>query len=44
MKPLAYSIKGSKTTTIEGGMVPLPDQMPEEFAKVVMDFLDTGKK
>lgn len=25
---------------IEGGMVPLPDQMPEAFARVVLDFLE----
>lgn len=40
MKSLADSIKGSKTVTILGGMVPMVDQMPEEFAKVVMNFLD----
>ena len=40
MGPLSQSIKGSKTAVIEGGMVPMVDQMPEEFAKVVMDFLD----
>jgi hypothetical protein len=26
---------------IEGGMVPLPDQMPHEFAGAVLGFLDT---
>lgn len=26
---------------IAGGMVPLPDQLPEAFASVVLDFLDT---
>jgi pimeloyl-ACP methyl ester carboxylesterase len=25
---------------IEGGMVPLPDQLPEQFAAVVLAFLD----
>lgn len=40
MKPLSDSIKGSKTTIIKGGMVPMVDQMPEEFAKAVIDFLD----
>lgn len=44
MRPLAHSIKGSKTATIEGGMVPMPDQMPEKFAKAVMDFLGADKK
>jgi len=40
MKPLSKSIKGSETAIIEGGMVPMADQMPEEFAKAVIDFLD----
>ncbi|UCF83678.1 MAG: alpha/beta hydrolase [Desulfobacteraceae bacterium] len=40
MKPLSNSIKGSRTATIDGGMVPMVDQMPEEFAKLVMNFLD----
>jgi len=39
MKPLSEHIRGSKTAEIQGGMVPMVDQMPEEFAKVVMDFL-----
>ena len=39
MRPLSDSIKGSRTETIEGGMVPMVDQMPEEFARVVMEFL-----
>lgn len=42
MKPLSDSIKGSETTIINGGMVPMVDQMPEVFAKVVIDFLDKG--
>ena len=40
MKPLSNAIKGSRTAAIQGGMVPMVDQMPEEFAKAVMDFLD----
>jgi pimeloyl-ACP methyl ester carboxylesterase len=40
MGPLSQSIKGSKSEVIQGGMVLVVDQMPEEFAKVVMDFLD----
>ena len=40
MKRLAGAIKGSKTVTIEGGMVPLVDQMPEAFAQAVLQFLD----
>lgn len=39
MRPLARAIKGSEMAEIEGGMVPMVDQMPEEFAAVVMDFL-----
>jgi pimeloyl-ACP methyl ester carboxylesterase len=39
MKPLAESIKNSRTAEIEGGMVPMVDQMPETFARVVMEFL-----
>jgi pimeloyl-ACP methyl ester carboxylesterase len=40
MKRLAAKIKGSKTAEIKGGMVPMVDQMPEAFAKAVLDFLD----
>jgi pimeloyl-ACP methyl ester carboxylesterase len=40
MKPLAENIKGSTMVEIKGGMVPMVDQMPETFAKVVLDFLD----
>jgi hypothetical protein len=36
---LADSIAGSRYVEIEGGMVPLPDQMPERFAELVTDFL-----
>jgi pimeloyl-ACP methyl ester carboxylesterase len=42
MKPLAARIKGSRTAVIDGGMVPMVEQMPEEFARVVMNFLDNG--
>jgi pimeloyl-ACP methyl ester carboxylesterase len=42
MKLLADRIKGSRTAVIEGGMVPVAEQMPEEFARMVMDFLDDG--
>ncbi len=41
MKPLSDNIKGSKTAIIKGGMVPMVDQMPEEFAKAVIEFLGT---
>ena len=39
MQPLAASIKNSRIAEIEGGMVPMVDQMPETFARVVMGFL-----
>ncbi len=42
MKPLAENIKNSRTAEIEGGMVPMVDQMPEMFAGVVMEFLQDG--
>ncbi len=40
MNPLSEAIKGSKTAVIEGGMVPMVDQMPEEFARTVIGFLN----
>jgi pimeloyl-ACP methyl ester carboxylesterase len=39
MKPLSEAIRGSRIAEIDGGMVPMVDQMPETFAKAVMDFL-----
>jgi len=39
MKPLAENIKNCGTAEILGGMVPMIDQMPGEFARVVMEFL-----
>jgi pimeloyl-ACP methyl ester carboxylesterase len=39
---VARSIEGSFRTSITGGMVPLPDQMPEAFAAAVLEFLDSG--
>ena len=44
MKPLSEHIPGSKTAEIPGGRVPMVDQMPEEFAKAVMDFLDSPER
>jgi pimeloyl-ACP methyl ester carboxylesterase len=38
-KPLAQAIAGSRYVEIEGGMVPLPDQMPDAFATHVLEFL-----
>jgi pimeloyl-ACP methyl ester carboxylesterase len=37
---LAAAIPHSRRVDIEGGRVPLPDQMPEQFAAVVAQFLD----
>jgi pimeloyl-ACP methyl ester carboxylesterase len=31
----------ARIVDIPGGMVPLPDQMPEAFAAAVLDFLQT---
>lgn len=39
-RPLADAIAGSRYLEIDGAMVPLPDQMPQRFAEVVMAFLD----
>src|SRR5665213_989989 len=40
---LAAAIPHSRRVDIDGGMVPLPDQMPERFAEVVERFLvDAG--
>ena len=39
MWPLARRIAGARVVEIAGGMVPLPDQLPREFAQVVLDFL-----
>jgi pimeloyl-ACP methyl ester carboxylesterase len=36
---VAGAIAGSQRLDIEGGMVPLPDQMPERFAQAVLQFL-----
>lgn len=36
---LAQSIAGSRYAELDGAMVPLPDQMPERFAALVLDFL-----
>ncbi len=38
-RPLSERIAGSRYLEIAGGMVPLPDQMPERFAEAVTDFL-----
>jgi pimeloyl-ACP methyl ester carboxylesterase len=41
MEPLSKAVKGSQKAEIRGGMVPLPDQMPDAFARVVIDFLES---
>ena len=35
----AAQLPQARVVDIDGGMVPLPDQMPQAFAKVVLDFL-----
>jgi len=40
-KQLKQLLPGACIIDIEGGMVPLPDQMPDAFAQVVLDFLKT---
>jgi pimeloyl-ACP methyl ester carboxylesterase len=36
---IAESIKRSEAVKVHGGMVPLVDQMPQEFSRIVMEFL-----
>ncbi len=36
---LRAELPTSSVTRIGGGMVPLPDQLPDEFARAVVDFL-----
>lgn len=38
---LRHHLPDARIVDIEGGMVPLPDQMPEAFAQTVLDFLST---
>lgn len=38
-RPLAAAIAGARCVEVEGGMVPLPDQLPEVFARHVLEFL-----
>jgi pimeloyl-ACP methyl ester carboxylesterase len=40
LRPLAERLPGSRIVEIEGGMVPLPDQLPSQFAAAVLAFLD----
>ena len=39
---LAAHLADARIVDIEGGMVPLPDQLPEAFAHAVLDFLDAA--
>ncbi|SDI64332.1 alpha/beta fold hydrolase [Variovorax sp. OV700] len=38
---LQHHLPGARIVDIEGGMVPLPDQMPEAFVQAVLGFLST---
>jgi pimeloyl-ACP methyl ester carboxylesterase len=38
---LRHHLAQARIVDIEGGMVPLPDQMPEAFARAVLEFLST---
>ncbi|SHM11600.1 Pimeloyl-ACP methyl ester carboxylesterase [Actinacidiphila paucisporea] len=38
----AAAVPGIRIEEIKGGMVPLPDHLPEEFTDVVRDFLDAA--
>jgi pimeloyl-ACP methyl ester carboxylesterase len=38
---LQHQLPQARIVDIDGGMVPLPDQMPEAFARVVLEFLAT---
>ncbi|MDP9893060.1 pimeloyl-ACP methyl ester carboxylesterase [Variovorax boronicumulans] len=38
---LQHHLAHARIVDIEGGMVPLPDQMPEAFAQTVLEFLST---
>lgn len=38
---VARAIAGSRIVEVPGGMVPLPDQMPEAFARIVEEFVDS---
>lgn len=40
LRQLAAALPGSTVVELEGGMVPLPDQLPQEFAAAVSSFLD----
>ncbi|MDA4129215.1 MAG: alpha/beta hydrolase [Thaumarchaeota archaeon] len=39
LKKIGNGIKGSEVVGVPGGMVPLVDQMPDEFSRIVLEFL-----
>jgi pimeloyl-ACP methyl ester carboxylesterase len=41
LEPMRAALPDAQVEVIEGGMVPLPDQLPEQFAAAVERFLDT---
>src|SRR5690242_17782051 len=40
LEPMRAALPDAQVEVIQGGMVPLPDQLPEQFAAVVERFLD----
>jgi pimeloyl-ACP methyl ester carboxylesterase len=40
LEPMRAALPDARVEVIEGGMVPLPDQLPEQFAAAVERFLD----
>ena len=41
LEPMRAALPDAQVEVIEGGMVPLPDQLPEQFATAVERFLDS---
>ena len=41
LEPMRAALPDAQVEVIEGGMVPLPDQLPEQFAAAVERFLDS---
>ncbi|MGH2875250.1 MAG: alpha/beta fold hydrolase [Solirubrobacteraceae bacterium] len=39
LRALAEQIAGARVVELQGGMVPLPDQMPQRFGEAVIEFL-----
>jgi pimeloyl-ACP methyl ester carboxylesterase len=42
LEPMRAALPDAQVEVIQGGMVPLPDQLPEQFAIAVERFLDRG--